>query len=268
MSRRINTTIVSVAVFIILEVASLSVLSTRSVFQNLWFASFFHDTQAYLWGKVDSVRRFVTLKKENERLSAENASLLNELSDLKSVIASGNIEWRLYGSRMHYDILDANVVTSLRGSQHNYVIIDRGEADGVEVNDGLMTQTGVIGIVQSVSKHFSYALTYANKDMIVSAKVGKEGSVGSMSWDGISMARSLLTGIPIHVDVEPGDTVFTSGYSSIFPPDIPLGTVIDKKSNRGASADISVRLFNDYNNINRLLVVKNLDKNEILQLEK
>jgi len=268
MSRRINTTIVSVAVFIILEVASLSVLYNYSVFQNMWMASFFHNTQAFLWGKVDSVRRFVTLKKENERLSAENAMLADKLADINSVLASGDIAWRMYGARMHYDVLDANVVTSLRGSQHNYVIIDRGEEDGVEVNDGLMTVNGVIGIVQSVSDHFSYALTYANKDMIISAKVGEEGSVGSMSWDGISMSRSMLTGIPIHVDVEPGDTVFTSGYSSIFPPDIPLGTVIDTKSNRGASSDISVRLFNDYNNINRLMVVKNLDKNEIHQLEK
>jgi len=268
MSRRVNTTLISVAVFIILEVASLSILSNSSFFQKLWLAEYFHNSQAFLWGKVDNVRRFVTLKKENERLSEINAVLVDEVESLKSEMASRDISWKNPYPRMHYNVMDANVVTSLKGSQHNYMIIDRGEADGVEVDDGLMTLSGVIGIVQSVSEHFAYALTYANKDMIVSAKVGREGFVGSMSWDGISMSRSMLTGIPIHVDIEPGDTVFTSGYSSIFPPDIPLGTVIDKKSNRGASADIGVHLFNDFSKINRLLIVKNLDKNEIRELKK
>lgn len=246
----------------------MSILTSRSFVQNMWISKSFHDTQAFLWGKLDNFRRFVTLKKENERLSEMNVLLSGEIESLKSTLASRDTNWQSPYPRIHFRMMNANVVTSQKGSQHNYIIIDKGSADGVEVDDGLMTRTGVIGIVQRVSENFAYALTYANSNMVVSAKMGRDGYVGSMSWDGYSTDRSILSGIPIHIDVEYGDTVFTSGYSSIFPSDIPLGIVIGSKSIKGSSSDITVSLFDDYSRLNRLMVVKNMDSSEINELKK
>lgn len=88
-----------------------------------------------------------------------------------------------------------------------------------------------------------------------------------MSWDGFSTARAILREIPLHVEFEKGDTVYTSGYSSIFPPDIPLGTVGEAKIVNGATYDIKVTLFEDYGALRYVTVVDNLGKEEINALE-
>jgi rod shape-determining protein MreC len=103
--------------------------------------------------------------------------------------------------------------------------------------------------------------------MNISARLGKEGAVGPMSWDGFSSAGAILKEIPHHVEFQPGDTVYTSGYSSIFPADIPLGTVGEAKIVNGATYDIKVTLFEDFGALRYVTVVDNLGKDEIKKLE-
>ena len=66
---------------------------------------------------------------------------------------------------------------------------------------------------------------------------------------------------------QPGDTVFTSGYSSIFPPDIPLGTIGKSKIVNGATYEIDVELFEDFGALRYVVVVENLGKDEMKELE-
>ena len=103
--------------------------------------------------------------------------------------------------------------------------------------------------------------------MNISARLGKEGAVGPMTWDGFSSSRAILSEIPHHVNFEKGDTVFTSGYSSIFPPDIPLGTAGEAKIVNGATYDIEINLFEDFGALRYVTIVENIGKEEIEELE-
>ena len=69
------------------------------------------------------------------------------------------------------------------------------------------------------------------------------------------------------MEFEPGDTVFTSGYSSIFPPDIALGTTGESKIVNGATYEIEVTLFEDFGSLRYVTIVENLGKDEIRRLE-
>ena len=69
------------------------------------------------------------------------------------------------------------------------------------------------------------------------------------------------------MEFSPGDTVFTSGFSSIFPPDIPLGTAGEAKVVNGATYEIKVKLFEDFNSLRYVTVVENIGKDEIKRLE-
>jgi rod shape-determining protein MreC len=69
------------------------------------------------------------------------------------------------------------------------------------------------------------------------------------------------------VEFEKGDTVYTSGYSSIFPPDIPLGEVGDSKIVNGATYEIRIRLFEDFGALRYVTIVENMGKEEIKELE-
>ena len=132
---------------------------------------------------------------------------------------------------------------------------------------GVITGKGAIGVIDAVSSNFSYAISFRNHEMNISARLGKEGAVGPLSWDGYSSAGAILKEIPHHVEFEPGDTVFTSGFSSIFPPDIPLGTAGKSKIVNGSTYEIEIELLEDFGALRYVTIVENLAKDEMKKLE-
>ncbi|MBR2072473.1 MAG: rod shape-determining protein MreC, partial [Alistipes sp.] len=118
----------------------------------------------------------------------------------------------------------------------NYIIIGKGEADGVEKGDGVVTGNGAIGVIDAVSEHFSYARSFQNHGMSISARLGPTGTSGQLVWDGIRSNGAFLNEIPHHVEISVGDTIYTSGFSSIFPPDIPLGVTGKSRVVNGSPA--------------------------------
>ena len=103
--------------------------------------------------------------------------------------------------------------------------------------------------------------------MSISSRIGRMGSVGPMEWDGRSRNKAILKEIPHHMEFHEGDTVYTSGYSSIFPPDIPLGVVGKSKIVNGATYEIEVELFEDFGAIRYVTIVDNAAYEEMKRLE-
>lgn len=253
----------NVAVFIGLEVAALYLLASGSYVRQMWLGKWFTNIQAGIWEKVDNIHRYVDLAKENARLAEENALLLDGSLKIKAQAAEDS---SFHNVRLHYKVIPATIVTMTYSSQHNYLIVDKGYADGVQNDDGIITSKGAIGVVTGVSRHFSYAISYANKDMTLSVRHGRHGIVGSLNWDGLHSNISILSGIPIHTEVEPGDTIYTSGFSQIFPQDIPVGTVMEQKGDNGSTADYSVTLMEDFRTISHVMIAQNLDREEINEM--
>jgi len=69
------------------------------------------------------------------------------------------------------------------------------------------------------------------------------------------------------MEIAVGDTVYTSGFSSIFPPDIPLGVTGESRIVNGSTSEIKVRLFEDFSSLRYVTIVENLGREEIRQLE-
>lgn len=258
------TFIANLATFIILEVAALCLLINSSTTRQIWMFTCFNSAKAVIWGPVDKVRNYLHLAKENERLAEDNLLLTRKLLDERNSLRSEMSKWtKALGPE--YDVMPANIVTMATGSQHNYVIVDRGKRDSVEVNDGIITSKGVVGVITNVGERYSYALSYANQQMTISAKAGENNYVGSVKWSGKRSDESVLSGIPLHANIENSDIVYTSGFSSIFPPDIPIGVIIGKESDESMSS-FTIRLFEDFAKIQHVFIVKNSDRNEINEL--
>ena len=66
--------------------------------------------------------------------------------------------------------------------------------------------------------------------------------------------------------VAPGDTVFSSGFSTIYPPDIPLGAVLNSEISKGSSQEITVRLFEDFRTLHNVYIVKDNRRKELDEL--
>ena len=150
-----------------------------------------------------------------------------------------------------------------RGKQHNYIILNRGFEDGVKEKSGIITHAGVVGIVDAVSEHNAFALSLQNHDISISARLGTEGGSGILSWDGIHSNGALLKEIPLQYHYNVGDTVYTSGHSLLFPPDIPLGIAGEARVVNGATNEIKVTLFQDFSAVRYVMVVHNDALDEI-----
>ena len=234
--------------------------------QNVWFSKGMHAVMGTLWGGTEQIKDYFSLRKVNESLALENHELRTRLAQYEALEQAAEENRSDIAGGFRYT--PASIMKISNNTQHNYMIIGKGSEDGVTTGSGVITGKGAIGVVDAVSSNYSYAISFKNHEMNISARLGKEGAVGPLSWDGKSRNGAILKEIPHHVEFEPGDTVFTSGYSSIFPPDIPLGTTGKSKIVNGATYEIEVTLFEDFGSTRHVTIVENLGKDEIKKLEK
>jgi rod shape-determining protein MreC len=266
---KIINNLINAAIFIILEIAALNMLRNNSPLQDTWFANGGHAFMETVWGISHDIKGYFSLRETNDALALENQELRTRLSALEKLTSD-----RMNGQQIpedgiadSYNYIPATIEKISNNTQHNYIIIGKGSDQGVIKGAGLITGRGAIGVIDAVSRNFSYARSFKNHGMSVSARLRKDGAVGSLVWDGRHSNGATLKEIPLHTTLSPGDTVYTSGYSSIFPPDIPLGITGDSRIVNGSTCDIDVMLFEDFSALRYVTVVNNLGKDEIKSLE-
>ena len=261
--------LINAAIFIVLEIAALNMLRNNGTIQDIWFSKGMQAVSGTVWGFTQDLKQYFSLKKSNDALAQENYELRLRLAEIEARSGLTDLASELPegGVAGNFRYIPANIVKISNNTHHNYLIIGKGSEDGVSEGAGVITGKGAIGVIDAVSQNYSYARSFKNHEMNISARLGREGAVGPMAWDGFSSSRAILSEIPHHVEFEKGDTVFTSGYSSIFPPDIPLGTAGEAKIVNGATYDIEVTLFEDFGALRYVTIVENIGKEEIEKLE-
>ena len=262
--------IINAAIFISLEIAALSMLFSNGELQNIWISKGAHAFMSSIWGCTQKISDYFSLKDANERLAKENLDLLTRICRLEEKLADkGEISFLPQQAQTkRFRFRNASIVKISTNTQHNYFILDKGSADGITNGSGVITPNGAIGIVDAVSENYSYAISFQNHNISISARLGKDGRTGPLSWDGRSSNGAILREIPHHLEITPGDTIYTSGYSSIFPADIPLGTVKEAEIVNGATYDIEVNLFEDFGALRHVCIVENTAQEEMNTLEK
>ncbi len=266
--QKTSSFLVSAAIFLLLEVAALVLLHSRSTAQNIWFNRASHRTMAFLWGGGEALRTQFKMEELNEELQAENARLQERLRayELREQ-AQEEQDHVATGASSIYRYIPATVVKMSRNRVHNYIILNKGSEDGVQPQSGIISDRGVVGIVEAVDKHYAYGLTLMNPEMSVGARLGSSEQVAPLSWDGVGTARAVVRDLPPHYNNVPGDTVRTSGFSIFFPPDIPIGVTGDSRLVDGSTRQVDVLLFQDFSTLRYVTVVQNLARTEITALE-
>ncbi len=265
--RRLASDILGLTVFILLETAALLTLSNNNAMQKLWIARISHGFMARTWGATQAVRGYFSLKGQNDSLALENERLREIVRDYRAAERESDPSRRPVVKDDGFKYIPATIIKSGTNSQHNYIILDKGSEDGVVENSGIITSKGVIGIVDAVSKHYSFAISFLNKELNISARIDSSGAVGPLSWNGLRTDEGVLREIPLQFRYNPGDTIYTSGYSAIFPPDIPLGVAGEAKVINGATNEIRVRLFQDHSALKYVTIIENTRSREIAEIE-
>ena len=266
--RKTSSFLVSAAIFILLEVAALAMLQATSTLQDIWINRASHRTMAFLWGHGESVRSHFQLERLNRDLQEENARLQEQLRAYARLETEREELDRMAARESAaYRYIPATVVKMSRNRSHNYIILNKGSEDGVRPQSGIISDRGVVGIVEAVDRHYSYGRTLMDLQMSVGARIGRTEIVAPLTWDGIRSDGAVVRNLPPHYSVEPGDTVRTSGYSTIFPPDVPIGITGESHLVEGSTRQVDVKLFQDFSTVRYVTVVENLERTEIMALE-
>ena len=253
--------------FLLLEVISVVFIVNYNSFQRASFLNSSNAVSASIYSWYSGVVQYFRLAKVNSDLTAENADLRNkidqlEISHMDSVSPVFNND-----STFHY--IAARVINNSVNKQQNYITLNKGRKDGVKPDQGIISSKGVIGIITNVSESYSMGLTILNPRWSVSAKLKKSGYYGSLAWNGLDYKRVVLNEIPFHVQLAQGDTVVTSGYSSVFPEGILIGTVETLSRPEGENYyQIQVLLSADFKSVTHVEIIENSKIDEIRKLKR
>lgn len=259
---RLIKTLTTAAIFLILEAFAVMLIARGSSAHRYRMMGMADDFNYALWKQTDRISHFFEYRRENERLANENVALRNALAALPAP-AAPEVPAPAAPGRFTYTL--AKVIHNATGGQRNHLMLDKGSDDGVAEGCAVITGDGVVGVVSAVDRRYCRVESFLNISQRVSARIDPCGAFGLLHWSGKSPRKALLTEVPMHTQTAEGDTVRTSGYSAIYPPDIPLG-VIRKISSDGVSLEMQVDLFQNFNVLRYVYIVTDRDAQILKEL--
>lgn len=254
--------------FLILEVIALHLLTNGNSYHNTRIVKGTRSITLRWEKRITNFNSYFQLREINKRLLEQNTMLAGNLERLERKVDTtfSTIFDEKYSQQYTYTA--AEVVKNSVSRQKNFFTLDKGEKQGISVDMAVISLNCAAGIIVGVSENYSVAMSLLNLDCRLSARIKTNGYFGSLTWDGREYDHVILSEIPQHVTFGIGDTVETTGYSTIFPEGILIGTISDFEKSGSDFYRIKVSLATDFRKLYFVNVVGNLKKKEQLELEK
>lgn len=218
-----------------------------------------------VYNSVNDISNFFDLKFQNQLLSEENKKLRLLLSHSKNITDSVYIDSITFGKS--YRFFNSNVIKNSYSLNNNVLTLNKGLKDSIKQDFGVISSKGIIGIVDKTSANYATVISILNTTSKISAQLKKTNHFGSLSWNGDSPNIVQLTDVEKIAPIIKGDTIITSGRSSIFPKGVQIGTIEDFKLDQAENYyEINVKLFNDMTNIEHVYIIEHVNKEEITNL--
>lgn len=259
-------------VFLILEVVSMVLLFQYNSYQgSAWFSSANAVTgKLYEWDA--NVETFFSLTKVNQELTQRNAYLEQEVQKLSDSLVSVTKDSSIYHRDQfallrNYRLIPAKVVANSVDKPGNLMTIDKGSADGIHKDMGVISGTGVVGIVYLVAEHYAIVIPVLNTKSNISCMIQNRGYFGYLRWKGGVSDLAYLEEVPRHAHFKLGDYVVTSGYSAVFPPGVRVGRILHVfNSADGLSYRVQLRLSTDFDRLRDVCVIDDTAMKERLEI--
>ncbi|HOB87676.1 MAG TPA: rod shape-determining protein MreC [Bacillota bacterium] len=210
----------------------------------------------------DAIVSFQELKQENERLRRELAFLEGQLLELQE-LQKENYRYRQlleFQENSSLDLLPAQVIGRDPSQWFGMITISRGYRDGIRKEMPVITDRGLVGMVYSVSPNSSQVILLTDPRLAVSALIQRSrdpGIVGIVENYPKEPALLRMTNLPPDCNVQPGDTVISSGLGGVFPKGLPIGTVKEVGEDQyGLVKYVVVEPRINFNRLEEVLVVR------------
>lgn len=246
--------------FIVLEVISLYLIVNYNNKQK----DIFLYSSNLLVGKINNKHKdflkYLNLEKINEELKKKDALIIQnyfngKYKEIPNYSGSDSIS-------NQYQLIPATICNKSIDKRNNRITLDVGSNVGIEKGMGVLSASGIVGVVKKVNEEFSSVIPLNNTVSRVSVSIKNSGYFGVLKWNPYDYRRTILTSVPKHAIVEVGDTIITSGFSTIFPKGIFVGKIEKVDLQRGSNYfDITVKLVNNLALEQDIYVIGNRKKN-------
>ncbi|MFI1771965.1 rod shape-determining protein MreC [Thalassobellus citreus] len=218
-----------------------------------------------IYNSINNVSDYFNLKSQNQLLAEENKRLKSLLYNSDNKNDSTYIDSISFKNK--YKFTAANILKNSYSANNNVLLINKGLKDSIKQDFGVITSKGILGIIDETSSKYATVISILNSTSKISVQLKKTNHFGSLVWNGKSPNFIQLIDVEKVAPVVKGDTIITSGRSSIFPKGIPIGTIKDFKLDAAENYyEINIKLFNDMTNIEHVYIIENLDAKEITNL--
>ena len=257
-----------ILLFFLLELIAIIFTIQSHSFHKSKFVNSANYITGGIYNKINNVKEFLFLKKENIRLAQENIELKN-LLNLQGISDSTMNITVIDTLKYHqkFNFIAGKVINNEFRKSNNYLTLNKGSVNGIKSDMGVVSSKGIIGITKSVSKHYATVLSVLNVNYQINVRLIDSDHFGSLSWDSKDYKTVQLLYLPIQASIKIGDTLISGGKSTIFPEGILVGTIKSFSTNNNNYENISVTLFNDMSAVGHVEIIDNLDKVEIKNLE-
>ncbi len=169
---------------------------------------------------------------ENEQLKRELAIMRSKQIDYDRIAIENKEYEKLLGiveDTTQYETMVASVIGRDGMDKFYSFTIDKGDKDGIRVDDVVISAEGVVGVVVETGSNFAEVATILNPSVSVGAIAGSERDIGIVSgnYDLSSGDVCVMNYLPKNTKIKKGDIVSTTGYGTVFPKDLIIGTVED-----------------------------------------
>ena len=256
--------------FVIFFILSIVLLVRNNSFQRSGVINSSNIIIGTAYANFNKFQNYLRLAKVNDSLAAENAKLR---SQLKNAFFDDSVARKTVTDtvrRQQYTYIVATVVNNSVNQKDNYITINRGKRHGISRGMGVISSTGIVGIVKDVSSDFATITSLLNSDTKISASIVENQAFGSLIWGegNYNPKMAILQDIPNHIVVKRGQHVVTSGYSTLFPAGLPIGRILGTRAKGGDSfPEIEVKLYTDFSTLQYVYVIRNVFAQEKESLE-
>jgi rod shape-determining protein MreC len=202
-------------------------------------------------------RKVMVTDEENRRLKAEMNRLILEQQRYRDIFFENARLREILGLREKAKRYVATARIIARGLDRwsNTVVIEKGKRDGVAKDMAVITPSGLVGKVSSVTDNYAYVLLMTDINFSVSVRIQETRKEAILS--GTGGRRCVLKYVPQEEVIKEGEVVVTSGFDDLFPQEVSVGYV-SRVSKKGDSIfqEIEITLFQDLTRLDEVVVVR------------
>lgn len=261
-------------VFLLLESACFALLFGFDGYQQSVAFTSANEVAGRVLEVGNQVNSYFGLEKTNKALLERNTLLEHRVAFLEKTLRQRLNDSLTYESLR--DVSDtmflsfpATVIGNTLDREANYITLDQGSRAGIQPEMGVVSAKGVVGIVYKVSGGYSLVISLLNEKSSISCKIAGSDYFGYLKWEGNDPRYAYLKDLPRHAEFNLGDSVVTSGYSTVFPEGVMVGTVDDMAdSNDGLSYLLKIKLATDFGNVSQVRVIVRKGQDELDELMK